>query len=82
MNQVVAADQLVPTAMKLAAMLAAGPTRSFGATKALLNASFENGLETQMELEARAIAAASTGPDGQEGIRAFLEKRKPAFTGR
>jgi 2-(1,2-epoxy-1,2-dihydrophenyl)acetyl-CoA isomerase len=81
-NQVVAREQLLPTATKLAATLAAGPTSSFGATKALLNASFENGLETQMELEARAIAAASTGPDGQEGIRAFLEKRKPAFTGR
>jgi len=81
-NQVVPADQLMPVASKLAASLAAGPTRSFGATKALLNATFENGLETQMELEARAIAAASISADGQEGIRAFLEKRKPQFTGR
>ncbi len=81
-NQVVPADQLMPTAAKLAATLAAGPTRSFGATKALLNETFEHGLEAQMELEARAIAAASIGPDGQEGIRAFLEKRKPLFMGR
>ena len=81
-NQVVPADQLMPTVEKLAATLAAGPTRSFGATKALLNESFEHGLETQMELEARAIAAASITPDGQEGIRAFLDKRKPQFTGR
>ncbi len=72
----------MPTAEKLARTLAAGPTRSFGAVKALLNGAFENGLETQMELEARAIAAASIGADGQEGIRAFLEKRKPAFRGR
>jgi 2-(1,2-epoxy-1,2-dihydrophenyl)acetyl-CoA isomerase len=50
--------------------------------KALLNGSFDNGLETQMELEARAIAAMSITPDGQEGIRAFLEKRKPLFSGR
>lgn len=81
-NQVVPADQLLPTAAKLAATLAAGPTRSFGAVKTLLNATFENGLETQMELEARAIAAASISADGQEGIRAFLEKRKPTFTGK
>jgi 2-(1,2-epoxy-1,2-dihydrophenyl)acetyl-CoA isomerase len=81
-NQVVPADQLTATAAKLAQTLAAGPTRSFGAVKTLLNAAFENGLETQMELEARAIAAASIGPDGQEGIHAFLEKRKPAFRGR
>jgi 2-(1,2-epoxy-1,2-dihydrophenyl)acetyl-CoA isomerase len=81
-NQVVPAAELMPTAQKLARTLAAGPTRSFGFTKGLLNASFENGLETQMELEARAIAAASIGPDGQEGIGAFLEKRKPQFSGR
>ena len=81
-NQVVPAAELIPTAQKLARTLAAGPTRSFGATKALLNATFENGLETQMELEARAIAGVSIGPDGQEGIAAFLEKRKPQFSGR
>jgi 2-(1,2-epoxy-1,2-dihydrophenyl)acetyl-CoA isomerase len=81
-NQVVPAGQLMPTATALARTLAGGPTRAFGAVKALLNGAFENGLETQMELEARAIAAASIGPDGQEGIRAFLEKRKPEFTGR
>ena len=72
----------MPAVSKLAASLAAGPTRSFGAVKALLNATFENGLETQMELEARAIAAASISADGQEGIRAFLEKRKPQFSGK
>jgi 2-(1,2-epoxy-1,2-dihydrophenyl)acetyl-CoA isomerase len=81
-NQVVAADQLLPTADTLARTLAQGPTRAFGAVKTLLNGSFETGLETQMELEARAIAAASITPDGQEGIGAFLEKRKPQFTGR
>jgi 2-(1,2-epoxy-1,2-dihydrophenyl)acetyl-CoA isomerase len=81
-NQVVPAAELTATVAKLAAALAAGPTRSFGATKALLNETFEHGLEAQMELEARAIAAASITPDGQEGIRAFLDKRKPAFSGR
>ena len=81
-NQVVPADQLMPTATKLARTLAQGPTRAFGAVKALLNGSFDNGLETQMELEARAIATMSITPDGQEGIRAFLEKRKPQFAGR
>ncbi len=81
-NQVVPAAELLPTATARAATLAAGPTRAFGAVKALLNESFEHGLEAQMELEARAIAGASITADGQEGIRAFLEKRAPVFTGR
>ena len=34
-----------------------------------------------MELEAAAITEAATGADGQEGIAAFLEKRKPTFHG-
>ena len=40
------------------------------------------GLEAQMELEAREIALNAAGADVQEGIRAFVEKRPPAFRGR
>ena len=43
--------------------------------------SFQNGLETQMELESRAIAARASSADGREGVGAFAEKRKPNFTG-
>jgi enoyl-CoA hydratase/carnithine racemase len=35
-----------------------------------------------MELEARKIAELVVSADGQEGIKAFFEKRKPGFTGR
>ncbi len=80
-NQVVAADALMETAMAQARKFASGPTRAFGAVKTLLNASFDNGLETQMELEARAIADMSATADGREGIAAFVAKRKPAFRG-
>ena len=54
----------------------------FAAVKALLLSSAHNSLETQMELESRAISALSAGKDGQEGINAFLEKRKPEFNGK
>jgi 2-(1,2-epoxy-1,2-dihydrophenyl)acetyl-CoA isomerase len=56
-------------------------TIALGAARALLAQSFETGLETQMEQEARAIAAAGRGHDGQEGVAAFLGKRKPNFRG-
>ena len=81
-NQVVSEDELDSSITALAATIAAGPTRAFGQVKSLLNSSFDNGLETQMELESRGIAAMSSTADGKEGIAAFLEKRKPKFTGK
>ena len=80
-NQVVDDEQVIEKAKKLAQQLAAGPTQAYGAVKTLLDASSHNGLETQMELEARSIAELSRGSDGQEGMQAFLNKRKPVFTG-
>ena len=80
-NKVVADDQVMPEALKLAQQLAAGPTQAYGKVKELLNGAFDNGLETQMELEARAIAACIQTADGQEGVDAFLNKRKPEFKG-
>jgi 2-(1,2-epoxy-1,2-dihydrophenyl)acetyl-CoA isomerase len=82
LNEVTDDDSVVDAAMSLASRLAKGPTQAYGAVKTLLNESFEHGLETQMELEARAIAEMSATADGREGIRAFLDKRKPEFTGR
>ncbi|MCZ0945112.1 MAG: enoyl-CoA hydratase-related protein [Gammaproteobacteria bacterium] len=80
-NQVVADAELLGEAQGLAQQLASGPTAAFAAVKTLLNGTFEQTLESQMELEARAIAGLAAGHDGQEGISAFFEKRKPAFTG-
>jgi len=80
-NRVVADDALLTAASELARDLADGPTLAYGAVKALLNGSFDQTLESQMELEARAIADLSVSRDGQEGINAFLEKRNPEFTG-
>ncbi len=80
-NDVVPDDECLNTAMKLAGKLASGPTLAYGKVKELLNQSFDNGLETQMEFEARAIAGLITSEDGQEGLDAFLNKRKPEFRG-
>ncbi|WP_340316712.1 enoyl-CoA hydratase/isomerase family protein [Rhizorhabdus argentea] len=64
----------------VAASLARSATRSIGTSRALLLAAFDNGLEAQMEFEARGIAANIAGPEGREGVAAFLARRKPDFT--
>lgn len=76
---VTADDSLRAEALALAERIAQGAAGSHAAIKALLLASFGNGLETQMELEGRLIAACAASADGQEGIRAFCAKRPPAF---
>jgi 2-(1,2-epoxy-1,2-dihydrophenyl)acetyl-CoA isomerase len=52
---------------------------SFAWSKRLFLESFHNTLETQLELERQGISDCAGHPDGQEGIRAFVEKRKPVF---
>ena len=81
-NRVVPDAELAGEAAKLAGMLAAGPTQSFGSVKKLLNEAFTTTLETQMEQEARGIADMSKTADAAEGVKSFLERRRPAFTGR
>ena len=80
-NQVVAENELMDTALSVARKLAAGPVNAHREVKELLHASANQGFEAQMEMEARAIARQSVGQEGQEGIDAFLNKRKPDFVG-
>ena len=77
-NQVVEDAEVLPQAQALAARFASGPTDSYGAVKRLMG-SAEPGFEAQMAAEGRAIAAQSLHPNGAEGVRAFLEKRRPRY---
>ena len=81
-NRVLPANELMPAALETAERLAAGPTRAFGTAKRLLLDGFAQSLDTQMEYESRGIADCLSSADGREGVRAFLDKRKPAFEGR
>jgi 2-(1,2-epoxy-1,2-dihydrophenyl)acetyl-CoA isomerase len=76
------ADEMASEAQALAAKLAAGPTRSLGLSKSLLNRSMETDLPHSLELEAHFQALATASWDLVEGMEAFREKRPPEFRGR
>jgi 2-(1,2-epoxy-1,2-dihydrophenyl)acetyl-CoA isomerase len=78
-NRVVPDAALQSEAERLAGELAQGATGAFGAAKRLLHHAFTESLETQMELEAQAIAAQARGAESREGIAAFIAKRVPRF---
>ena len=66
----------------LARELAQGPTLAFGRAKALFHQSTQESLETQMELEAQAIAASGHTDDFRNGVVAFARKQPVTFAGR
>ncbi|HET9489373.1 MAG TPA: enoyl-CoA hydratase-related protein [Methylomirabilota bacterium] len=81
-TRVVPDAELKPAAEALARELAQGPTRAFGAAKRLFHQATSESLETQMELEAQAIAASGRTEDFREGVTAFANKKTPTFRGR
>jgi 2-(1,2-epoxy-1,2-dihydrophenyl)acetyl-CoA isomerase len=81
-TEVLPAAGFLDAALERAAQLAAGPTAAYGLAKELFYQSFNNQLETQLELEARGIIAASRTADFREGTQAFSEKRQPTYQGR
>ena len=80
-DRVVEDDGLAEAAEAQARAFAAGPTQAYGGVKRLLDGTFKESLESQMELESRSIAGLAAGIDGREGIGAFVDKRKPTFRG-
>jgi 2-(1,2-epoxy-1,2-dihydrophenyl)acetyl-CoA isomerase len=82
-NEVVPDDKLMERVMEVAQQLAAGPTLAYGESKRLIADSLGNSMETQMEMETRAIAGlARASEDTVNAIDAFVNKRKPEFKGK
>jgi 2-(1,2-epoxy-1,2-dihydrophenyl)acetyl-CoA isomerase len=80
-NRVVPGAELEAAAMALAARLAAGPTQAFARAKQLLNQSFETPLRQHLDDEIGCFAECTRTADFKEGVTAFVEKRKPRFSG-
>lgn len=74
-------EELEESAFKLASKLANMPTKGLGLTKRALNKSYSNDLTTQLQLEDELQTLAGNSYDYNEGVNAFLEKRKPVFKG-
>jgi 2-(1,2-epoxy-1,2-dihydrophenyl)acetyl-CoA isomerase len=81
-NKVVPATELEAETRKWAARLAEGPTFAIGMSKRLLNRSLQSDIDTCFAEEAFSQALTANSEDMREGIRAFMEKRSPAFKGR
>ncbi len=74
--------ELLREAKDLAARLAAGPTHGYGLLKKAMYASPGNSLDAQLDLERDLQRDAGFSEDYREGVRAFMEKRKPVFKGK
>ena len=82
-TRVVADAELAASVSTMARELAQGPSKAFGAAKRLFQHSTWESLETQMELEAQAIAASGHTEDFRAGVTAFADKKPaPTFRGR
>ena len=81
-NFVVPGADLEAEITQLAERLANGPTHVYGRTKALLYRSIQTDFEAQLQAEGEAFGDCATRADFLEGVTAFVEKRKPTFTGK
>jgi enoyl-CoA hydratase/carnithine racemase len=80
-NRLVAAEALLPEAMRLAAGIAAGPTFAHAMTKRMLHREWAMGLDEAIDAEGRAQAVCMQTSDFRRAYEAFAAKRQPVFEG-
>ncbi|GAC1619805.1 MAG: 2-(1,2-epoxy-1,2-dihydrophenyl)acetyl-CoA isomerase PaaG [Nevskia sp.] len=80
-SRVVPDGRLDAEALKLARQLADGPTQTYGEMKRLLLSSYDQPLDAQLELEARAIARCARSDDSWNAIQSVMARQRPTFSG-
>lgn len=81
-NKMIPHEQLMNETMDLAHRIASGATYSMALIKKLIHESLHTNLEESLKLAGPAQDIARQTSDHKEGVKAFVEKRKPNFTGR
>lgn len=81
-NNIFPADELMEQTEKFASRLASGATRAIGDIKKAVYRGMELNLQDGLALERELVGPLFDSSDAQEGLSAFVEKRKPKYTGK
>jgi len=81
-EKVVAPEDLLPEAKRLAALIASKGPLAVAATKRAIHKGLQVDLHRALEIEAEEFGAVAASADAKEGTTAFLEKRQARFTGK
>lgn len=81
-SRILPPDELMPAAFAIAQRIAEYPPLAVRFAKRAINRGMQTDLDSGLEYERYAAAMIVDSDDRKEGMRAFVEKRKPVFTGR
>lgn len=81
-NWVASEEQLTEQTQRILKRLVCGPTKSYAATKKLINQTWNHSLESQLSIEGFSFEACTTTMDFKTGVTSFLKKVKPQFVGK